>query len=163
MKFFKYFPKTVDSSSRIIANLSKKVVLSTGLRNEATLYYTHRLDDGERLDTLSKRAYDDDQYHWVIAMINNMMDPRFDVPLTYTELQNLIVEKYGSLEVAMTTVHHYVDSLGNIVDEYTSPKIPVYCDEYEENVNEAKRTIKLVRKEYISQFTEQLKKVLGYE
>lgn len=161
MKYFRYFPKTVDESSRIIANLSKKITISNKLKNESVLYYTYRLNDGERLDTLSKRAYGDEQYHWVIAIINGMMDPRFEVPLSYSEFDNFLIDKYGSTEIAMSKIHHYIDAVGNIVDEFTTPRTPVYCYEYEESVNEAKRSIKLVRKEYVSQFVEELKRLMS--
>jgi hypothetical protein len=161
MKFFRYFPKTIDESSRIIANLSKKLVLSANLTNAAAIYYSYRIKDGERLDVLSKQIYGNDQYHWVIAMINNMMDPRFDVPLKYDEFNQMLINKYGSVEIAMSQIHHYVDADGLIVDQYTTPHTPVYSYDYEESINESKRMIKLVRPEYISQFVEELKRVMG--
>ena len=162
MKFFRYFPKTVDSNSRILANISKKAALSNSLRNEALLYYTYRVNDGERLDSLSKKVYGDEQYQWVIAMVNNMMDPRFDLPLSYTEFIEYLTDKYGSVENSQSEIHHYIDASGRIVDQWTTPHTPVYTYDYEETLNESKRTIKLVRKEYVSQFLEELKRVMDY-
>jgi hypothetical protein len=88
------------------------------------------------------------------------MDPRFDVPLKYDEFNQFLVEKYGSVETAMSQIHHYVDADGLIVDQYTTPHTPVYSYDYEESINESKRMIKLVRPEYISQFVEELKRVM---
>ena len=40
-------------------------------------------------------------------MFNNILDPVLDWPKDYISFQRFIKSKYGSIELAKTTVHHY--------------------------------------------------------
>lgn len=164
MRFFRYFPKTLDGQGNILTNLSKKILLGKNLSEQAVIYYTYYIKDGERLDVLSKRLYGNEEYHWIIMLINNMMDPRQDLPLTNREFEQYLSYLYGSVETALTTVHHLEDENGEIVDAqhpFSKREVSVY--EFEERKNEEKRLIKLVRPEYISAFVEELKRVMSSE
>lgn len=162
MKFFRYFPRTVDGAGRIITNISKKIVLSQGMKDTASIYYSYFLKDGERLDTIAKRRYGSEEYQWIIMLVNNMMDPRENIPLSHSEFNQMIEDTYGSVATAQTTIHHYEDVDGNWVDDtyaFARNEITVY--DYEESLNEAKREIKLVRPEFIPQFEEELRRVMS--
>lgn len=164
MRFFRYFPKTLDGQGNILTNLSKKILLGKNLSEQAVVYYTYYLKDGERVDVLSKRLYGSEEYQWVILLINNIMDPRQELPLTNREFEHYLTDVYGSVENALTTVHHLEDEYGEIVDsQYPLSKREVSVYEFEERKNEEKRLIKLVRPEYISAFVEELKRVMSSE
>ena len=40
-------------------------------------------------------------------LANNIVDPQYDWPLNSTNFNNYIINKYGSIENAQTTYHHY--------------------------------------------------------
>lgn len=162
MRFFRYFPTTIDISGHVLVNLSKKILLGKNLSGEATIYYGYRLSDGERLDTLAKKLYDSEEYQWIIMLVNNMLDPREDLPMSHREFNQFLTDKYGSVESAMTKIHHLENEDGEWVDEtypYYKNEISVY--DYEDQKNESKRNIKLVRPEYIGVFSEELKRIMG--
>lgn len=161
MNFFRYFPKTMDIEGRVITNLSKRVIPKSGTLTRATLYYKYKLKDGERLDTLAKRIYGSEEYQWVIMAINQMMDPREACPLTQRELNEYLIQKYGSVETSMTEIRHYVDPDGVIVNDDAAGARGVTYYEYEDELNESKRAIKLVRPEFISAFKDELRRVLS--
>ena len=97
-----------------------------------SIYYTkYSVKEGERLDTIAKKAYGDQFYDWVIVLTNNFMNPQFSFPLDSYSLQKIAEYKYG--DEAYSGIHHYevtyfathkVDGLwfspikeGTIVDE----------------------------------------------
>ena len=161
MRFFRYFPTTIDISGHVLVNLSKKILLGKNLSGESTIYYGYRLSDGERLDTLAKKLYDSEEYQWIIMLVNNMMDPRQELPMSHQEFNEFLKQKYGSVETAMTTTHHLEDEYGEWVNEdYPYYKNVITMYDYEDKINESKRNIKLVRPEYIGVFTEELKRVM---
>ena len=161
MRFFRYFPTTIDISGHVLVNLSKKILLGKNLSGESTIYYGYRLSDGERLDTLAKKLYDSEEYQWIIMLVNNMMDPRQELPMSHQEFNEFLKQKYGSVETAMSTTHHLEDEYGEWVNEdYPYYKNVITMYDYEDKINESKRNIKLVRPEYIGIFTEELKRVM---
>lgn len=160
MKYFKRFPNTFDIDARLITNITKNVLISKNLKNASQLYYTYKLEDGERPDNLAFKLYADESLQWIIALINDWLDPRTTAPLTYAEMQEYLIQQYGTLETAQTTIHHYEDAAGEWVNAENTPNIAVYCDQWEERQNEARREIKVVRKEYVEAFQQELKKAL---
>lgn len=160
MKYFKRFPNTFDIDARLITNITKNVLISKNLKNASQLYYTYKLEDGERPDNLAFKLYADESLQWIIALINDWLDPRTTAPLTYAEMQEYLIQQYGTLDAAQTTIHHYEDAAGEWVNAENTPNIAVYCDQWEERQNEARREIKVVRKEYVEAFQQELKKAL---
>ena len=162
MRFFRYFPTTIDINGKVLVNLSKKILLGKNLSDQSIMFYKYVLSDGERLDTLAKKVYDSEEYQWVIMLVNGMFDPRQDLPMSSTEFDAYITGQYGSVSNAMTTVHHLEDENGEWVDpEYPFIKYEISVYDYEDRINERKRQIKLVRQEYIGIYAEELKRVLG--
>lgn len=162
MRFFRYFPTTIDINGKVLVNLSKKILLGKNLSDQSIMFYKYILSDGERLDTLAKKVYDSEEYQWVIMLVNGMFDPRQDLPMSSTEFDAYITDQYGSVSNAMATVHHLEDENGEWVDsEYPFIKYEISVYDYEDRINERKRQIKLVRQEYIGIYAEELKRVLG--
>lgn len=161
MRFFRYFPTTIDIEGRVLVNLSKRILLGNNLADQSIMYYKYVLSEGERIDTLAKKVYDSEEYQWVIMLINKMFDPRQDLPMTSREFDRYIIDQYGSVEYAMTTAHHLEDESGEWVDDqYPFYKREISIYEHEDRINEKKRRIKLVRQEYIGVYTEELQRVL---
>lgn len=162
MDFFRYFPTTLDVNSKVLVNLSKRVLLGKNLENESIIYQKYVLKNNERLDTLSKRLYGDEKYQWILMLVNGMFDPRENLPLNYTDFDDYLIDKYGSLEYTYATIHHYLDENGKYVNEsYGGVKTSISVYEYEDSLNESKRYINIVRKEYISNFESELKRLFN--
>ena len=121
--------------------------------------------------------YGGPQFTWIIFMINNMVDPYYDWPLTTYEFESYVKDKYGSIDTAQSTIHEYYqiirsattndtmvddDSAINsevryIVDSTTYDSLAsgsrgiLYKYDWEFDINESKRTIKLIDDEFATQ------------
>ena len=103
-------------------------------------------------------------------LVNDIQDPIFDWPLNSREFGKYIKNKYGSLDTAKSTVHHYEQTIRERV-EATSTTDPivkatievdlttyntlavgsrklVYYYDWEVERNEDKRNIKLISEKY---------------
>lgn len=60
--------------------------------------------DGQRADQLAWAYYGDDRLSWVIYLVNDIIDPWHDWPLSSADLEKHIVSKYGSLERAQEKI-----------------------------------------------------------
>lgn len=119
--------------------------------------YLYRLKDHDRPDTIAKDYYGDTNYAWLVLVSGGLTHYLSDFPLTDTQLENHIESTYGiSVTTAMSTILHYVDDDGDIVLGTTINPVTIY--EYEYHLNESKRYIGLISKEYLPQINTNLDK-----
>lgn len=89
------------------------------LLKNSTAYYEYVIVEGETPEIIAAREYGSAKYFWVIALINNILDPLLDWPKDYANFVKYINEKYGSVAASSTATSHYTmtetkqDSLGN--------------------------------------------------
>lgn len=70
-------------------------------------YYEYVVQDGDTPEILAEKIYGDMEAHWVILMANDIVDAQYDWPLTVSDFNRYLIKKYGSVENAHNTVHHY--------------------------------------------------------
>jgi hypothetical protein len=119
-------------------------------------YEEYDIKEAETPEILAARIYGDSQLHWIILIVNEIIDPRFDWPLSSQALNNYIEDKYGINGGGF--IHHYINDAGDIVhSSYAGAKYPVSNFEYENDVNETKRTIKILKPKYAPAFVKSFK------
>jgi len=159
--------------ARTVRNLFARYKLRDVLRTRSALYYTHDLSDGQSLEYIADRYYGDPTLDWVLLVVNDILDPAYDLPLSYSVFLSYIKSKYGSVDSAMTTIHSYEQILrvqsvqydGVVLPErYITVDATTYATlaandrrtltqyEYEERLNESRRTIKVLDIAYLSRF-----------
>jgi hypothetical protein len=75
--------------------------------NNLSSYTVYELDDSDTPEILAEKIYGDAGAGWIILYANKQVDGQFDWPLNYDAFSKMIVDAYGSIENAKTTVHHY--------------------------------------------------------
>lgn len=100
--YFKNFP-TVDypyyntEEQRILKtarNVTLRVKFSEYIKTYKTNFDEYTIKDTERPDTLAYRLYERSDLHWLFYIINDIINPYYSWPLSNTELQSYINEKY---------------------------------------------------------------------
>ena len=109
--YFKTFPYTYYSlddvaTTQIVTNISLRVRLSDELKNNFSLFDKYDIKDGETPEILADKFYNNPQLHWIILHTNDILDPRFDWPLTTNNLVLFTKGKYNNVNAP----HHYVDA-----------------------------------------------------
>lgn len=166
-KFFEYYKTTeyeLLGKTFNLTNITLRYKFRQNLSRNLYNFYDYTLQDGERLDQLADMYYGDSKYVWVIILANDMIDPQFEIPRPYNEFRKYVINKYGSWENVVNGTHHYerisiykdtdtkvADLNPSIIiseDQYNSllpqERKEVKNLEYEENLNENKRNIKLL-------------------
>lgn len=166
MKYFEYLPK-FEYSDVAATNIMVRAKIREFVLTNASVYYKHRIEDGQRPDILSSEYYGNSNYTWLIFYANNIYDPFFDWPLTSEQLVAHVINKYGSLEVSHQTIHHYLMDSEFVVDlrTITEDQIPissvkaVSVFENEMNLNEAKRDIVIIDQAYVKQIVNEMQRL----
>lgn len=116
--YFQNFPLTYYSlyddlsNVRVVTNITARVKLSDEVKNNLSLFDEYDIKDGDTPEIIADRFYNDPQLHWVILHVNEILDARFDWPLTTDNLKKYCEGKYTNINA----VHHYEDTNGNYVN-----------------------------------------------
>ena len=225
--YFKQFPKigySFDLSERgkitAVTNIFTRFKIKENVLNNAYALYKYQYEDNDTPEIVSYKEYGDPQYHWVIAAVNQVLDPLFQFPLQRSALEKKIVKQYGytSINEAYAAIHHYEYEVKSTLSEVNGPTTvttntsivtlntynhvtetlntvalntpttesvvfrannadpatsivatltkvstykPVYVYDYENNLNEANRQIKLLKRDYIQPLLLQLESTLN--
>lgn len=203
-KFYAKYPKLTynfdgnnNGNTSVFTNVLFRFIVSEKIRNNMFSYYDLVIPEGETISMVADKYYGDPEYHWIIAMMNNIVDPLFDWPMDYRTFQTYIKDKYGSIANAKSTVRHYVRTITrkntnktiidivnyeigldeyndtpaytlntfNLVngetmtEEVTTSTVSYY--DYENELNDKKRNIKLIKKDYLGNIEQEFKAMVA--
>jgi hypothetical protein len=114
MSFFQNFPTAIFSlnrnEQRIITDIFRRVVFTTPDNTAVILPYV--VLDGETPELVSFKLYGTPLYHWVLLIINEIVDVRTEWPLEDAFITPLVYDKYD-FSVFVANPEEYV--LGDLV------------------------------------------------
>lgn len=160
--FFSLFPKlqvvSSDGKSKLMPDIFRRVSINKFSANFVDLD-TLTIPDGYTPEQLADKIYGDAQLHWVILVINDIVDARNEWPIGAREISEYCKLKYGP--AGMYEVHHYRTTDDNkFIVDYDAAKLSngeieeVTNLVYETELNDAKREILILPKRYLSSFTQ---------
>ena len=153
--YFSYMPDIyydfIDSDGKptlkVLKDITTNVRIIRNLLENITVYDEYDIVDGETPEIIAEKFYGDSKLHWVVMLANNRYDYLKDFPMTYEVLNKFISDKYGD---SVYDTHHYEDANGNWVMPNADGAMEITNFDYEQKVNESKRTIKLVTADVLS-------------
>ena len=169
--YFKQFEKGYydlqgNGNQTLVTDLMTRVKVREKVIDEISLYDKYDVPSGERPEDTAFKHFGSSQYHWVILMTNNITDAYYEWPMSEQDFETFITDKYTNPDA----IHHYeiTKSSGrttaNGPDDY-SHKIEVNSDatgaqsvsnrEYEQRLQDEKRSINLLNPAYLTTFLEE--------
>lgn len=111
--YFQNFPYTyysLDNTStvQVVTDITNRAVISDEVKSNLSLYDEYDIKDGETPELVADRFYNNPELHWVVLNYNDIIDPRFDWPLSTNNLKRVAEGKYNNINA----VHHYEDEDG---------------------------------------------------
>lgn len=182
---FPLLPYTVDSgvTFSVVSDILRRISVNQQTRENFSLYEEYTVQDGETPETVSFKVYGDSQYHWVVLMLNDIIDPRFDWPLTETQLYDYAVSKYGTANISDVKYYTISSTDDTVVDptqktykkavnefgvtyddgyDITFPDAyPITNIAYESKLNEEKRTIRILRPKFLTAFVSEFEALIN--
>ena len=165
-------------------NLFRRIKLRDDLKNVFTLFNKYQIPEGARPDTVAEEVYGKADYDWVVLMTAGIVNVRDEWPLSERDLYIYAENVYGN---DLNAVHHYETTevkdsngrlilpAGKIVDStftIPNPNVPIQTlnpvvgisnYEYETRKNIEKRSIYLLRPDYLQQYLNDMKKIMYYD
>jgi len=129
------FPRisyTLDDydSEQVVVDIFKRVVLSKEFKENTSYYFEYEVLHGETPEELSYRFYGTQNLHWLILMVNDVIDPRFNWPISEENLFKVVSDKYGA-DKNVFTINRALNAKGYqvetffVLDEESTHKEPV--------------------------------------
>ena len=154
-----YDPKG-DGSAKLTTNILKRVRIRANMKKEIIMLDKYDIKENETPEIIADRHHGSPYYHWVVMLLNDISDINHDWVKSTRQLQKYLLTKYT--ETQLIEAHHYevAQSSGDVtikiqVPQGTDGAIAVTNYEYEVALNEEKRSIDLLRNDYLGYFTEE--------
>ena len=161
-----YYDLKGDGKQKLVVDLMTRVKVREKILDEASLYDKYDVPSGERPEDTAFKHFGSSQYHWVVLLTNNITDVYYDWPMSEQSFETFIRDKYTNPD----GVHHYEvtqssgKTTGSGPDDY-SHKIEVNSDatgaqsvsnrEYEQRLQDSRRSINLLNPAYLTTFIEE--------
>ena len=171
---------------QIVKNLFKREVLRDDVINDITNFTRYSIEGDERADQIAYKFYNDSGLDWIILTANNIIHVRDEWPMSNRDFLTYINQKYTSDQ--LSNVHHYEtreirDSSNTLIQKagiyVKSDHSVTYIDEgstitkssiktvsylqHETDLNDAKRNILVLRRDYISTVLRDIGDVMEYK
>tara|TARA_R100001591_G_scaffold7175_1_gene13527 strand:- start:781 stop:1356 length:576 start_codon:yes stop_codon:yes gene_type:complete len=173
---FRSFPKVNYSLKKnknfeLLTNITLRFKVRDIIKNRTAIYFDYVVKDSDRPDIIASKYYDDPTLDWIIFLVNDIVDPYYDWPLSDESFDSYMRTLYGSTAEAKSTVFEYRKIINNqsvrfdgkiipkrtvVVDLNTYNSLPAtdreqisaYDYYFEQNVE--KRKIKILDKQFVS-------------
>ena len=161
-----YYDLKGDGKQKLVVDLMTRVKVREKILDEASLYDKYDVPSGERPEDTAFKHFGSSQYHWVVLLTNNITDVYYDWPMSEQSFETFIRDKYTNPD----DIHHYEvtqssgKTTGSGPDDY-SHKIEVNSDatgaqsvsnrEFEQRIQDSKRSINLLNPAYLTTFIEE--------
>ena len=173
---------TMPNRYQTVRNIMKRTKIKQSVKQDLAAYYPYFVKEGERPDIVSYNYYGTVDYAYLILLFNDIIDPHFDWPLSSRDFESYIISKYGSItsalaetkfhyqiiraEVPKTSTQDRVDEVKYIIDETAydaladavRKKVSAY--DFEVEVNDNKRYIRVINKDFIADVDYQYKQAI---
>ena len=169
-----------------VKNLFKRAVIRDDIFDEITAFTKYSVEGDERPDQVAANFYEDSALDWVILTTNNIVHVRDEWPMGSSDFLNYLNAKYTEAE--LSNIHHYEteilrDSRGRLIQPEglkvpeghsvtfldngvlrTESKLNSYTFlQHEIDMNDEKRNINILKKEYLSLFLDNVEEIMEYK
>ena len=174
-----------------VKNLFRKGEIRKDIFQNLTFFEKYKIVGDDRPDNVAFEVYEDSKLDWIVLLSNNVLNIQSEWPLPQTDFDRFVLDKYGDYNTLYNGIHHYeteevknsqavtivpaglqVDSSYSVsyYDYLTGEQIttgnisvPVTNYEYEEKVENDKRNIFLLKKNYVGIVLNDMEGIMEYK
>ena len=169
-----------------VRNIFKRGVLREDVLNNYVGFELYSIQGDERPDYVAAKWYNDPELDWVVLITNNIISVRDEWPMSQQDFYTYSNEKYTAEELSY--IHHYetrliINGKGQLIQPeglwvdsdhsvswledgvlktQTELKSVTYL-QHEIDLNDKKRNINILKKEYLNMVMEDMKEIMSYK
>ena len=183
-------PKSTNEYS-LVKNFFKRAKLRDDIFENVAFFEKFIIKGDDRPDNVAFQVYGDPTLDWVVLMSNNIVNVQSEWPLSNENFYEYLIDKYENETKLYSGIHHYeanevktsdgriiIESgtrvgVGQSVSFYDKGKndqvtitdiaLPVTNFTHEQNLNNKKREIFLLKKIYLNIVFDDLEQIMSYK
>ena len=174
----------------VVKNFFKRGKLREDIFQDLTFFTKFIIEGDDRPDIVATKVYDDPTLDWVVLMANNIINVQSEWPMSQADFHTYVTNKYDE-ETLYSGIHHYESrevkttdgsiiiprgekvGVGQSVSYYDSAlgqhvratdiAIPVTNYEFEDNLNNEKRNIFILKASFLNIIFDDLEEIMAYK
>ena len=173
-----------------VKNLFKRGKLRDDIFQDLAFFTKYQIEGDDRPDNVAYKVYNDSDLDWVVLLSNNIVNIQSEWPLPQRDFDRYILEKYETYEKLNDTHHYETKEVKNTIGAIIVPEglqVPsdysvTYYDwyqsgevtrsdittevtnlDYEEKLDNNKRSIFLLKKIYLKVVQDDLEEMMEYK
>ena len=192
LEYVSRLPNAKISDYITVKNLFKRGNLADDIFQDLTIFTKYEIKGDDRPDNVANKVYQDPDLDWVILLANNIINIQSEWPMPQRDFDRYLLDKYETYE-KLNEVHHYETlECKNLVGAVVVPKglwvesdysvtyydwyagaemtksssdivVSVTNYEYEDNLENEKRNIYLLKPKYLNIIKDDLKEMMQYK
>ena len=171
MAFFtQTYPKipydpTGNKQYTLIQDILTRVIVRKEVAERKVLFSKYTLRDTDTPESISLELYGSVKHYWVLLMLNKYYSRYYEWPMTQRNLHAYILDKYSNpdainrYEIGQESGNTQIKIVVEVADHPTATAITNY--EHETNLNDARKDIKVLKKQYLTTFVEDYNELVG--
>tara|TARA_B100000900_G_scaffold149252_1_gene126694 strand:- start:592 stop:1248 length:657 start_codon:yes stop_codon:yes gene_type:complete len=170
-----------------VKNLFKKTKIREDLFQDLAAFTKWKIEGDDRPDNVAFKVYGDSTLDWLVLSSNNILNIQTEWPLTQFNFDQFLLDKYGTYDKINDTHHHETteikDSTGVVLLK-AGLRVPsnfsfVYSDnnttlttnpvkevtnlQYEDDIQDQRRNIWILKPRYLNVALDDLEKLMTYK
>ena len=174
-----------------VKNLFKKGKIREDIFQNLAFFEKYKIIGDDRPDNVAFEVYEDSKLDWIVLLSNNVLNVQSEWPLPQTDFDRFLLDKYGDYDTLYNGIHHHeTEEVKNsqgvtivpaglqVNSSYSASyydffieqqitieniAIPVTNYEYEEKIDDNKRNIFLLKKDYVGVVLNDMEEIMEYK
>ena len=174
-----------------VKNLFKKGKIREDIFEDLAFFTKYKIVGDDRPDNVAFEVYEDSKLDWIILLSNNVLNIQSEWPLPQQQFDNYVLDKYGDYDTLYNGIHHHetveeknsqgvtivpaglevqsnysVSYYDYFIDSQVTKNnlvVPITNYEYEEKLENNKRNIFLLKKDYIGIILNDMEGIVEYK
>jgi hypothetical protein len=167
-----YYDSAGTGNPKIVTNLLRRVGVRAKVKVNSLLFDTYKVREGETPEIIAHKLYGDTELHWIVMLINDIIDRYHDWPLTGAQFNSYINQKYVDSDgnPDSSGIHHYeieqtsgsTKKTIEVTDIINYPSaLTVTNYEYEQRRQDKIREIRLLDPQYVKLFVDEYENLMN--
>ena len=174
-----------------VKNLFKKGKIREDIFENLAFFTKYKIVGDDRPDNVAFEVYEDSSLDWLVLTCNNVLNIQSEWPLPQQQFDNYVLGKYGDYDTLYNGIHHHetveeknsqgvtivpaglevqsnysVSYYDYFIDSQVTKNnlvVPITNYEYEEKLENNKRNIFLLKKDYIGVILNDMEGIMEYK
>ena len=175
-----------------VKNLFKRGQLATDIFQDLAFFTKYEIEGDDRPDNVAHKVYGDSEKDWIVLISNNIVNVQSEWPMTQREFDRYLTSKYGTVEKINSTHHYETKEVKNmsgavivpeglrVESDYTVTYYDYYLTttitkpstdiveevtnyDYESKIEDAKRSIFLLKQMYVPVVQDDMAEMMEYK